>query len=135
MRPRIVLLRTPVGSFRRIFQKPSYPELVDRVLVVRAGTPYSRVHVCNCRRSHNNLAPWYDPISDMHVNLVGHPDEIEVHPEAQCLGINGLKKGQAQQLVNIKPNSAFCALQDACINLGPHVGEQLRVFVYLEYGP
>lgn len=93
-------------TFRYILKEPSNPELVNRVLVVQSGAPCFGIHMCDCGGCNNDFLSWYDPISDIHVNSVRHPNDVKVHPEPQGLGVDGLENRQAEQLLGIKLDTA-----------------------------
>lgn len=88
--------------------------------------------MCHCRRRDDDLPSGYDPIADVHVNPVRHPDDVKVHSEAQGLGIGGLKDWQA---IDIEPGTAVRTFERTGVNLGPHASKQLRVTTYLKDGP
>lgn len=61
-------------TWGRIPEKPPNPELVDGVLVVRAGVPRFRVHVRVDRWGNDHLAPGHGP-SLGYLNLPHPPSE------------------------------------------------------------
>ena len=90
------------------------------MLIVYPGVPCIGIHVCHCRWRNNDLSPWYHPISDIHVNPIWYPDDIEVHPETESLGVDSLKNWQAKQLFGVKSDVVVCILECTGINLFPH---------------
>lgn len=91
--------------------------------------------MCNCRWRDNDLLSWYYTPSNVHIGLVWHSDDVEMHPEAQSLGIDSLEDWQAEQLVDVKPNATIFTFARTRVNLGPHASEQLGVAIYFIDGP
>ena len=89
----------------------------------------------HCRQGDDNLLPRYDPVPDVHVDLVGHPDNVEVHSQAKSLGVDGLEKGQAEEPVDIEMESAIIPLDHTGVDFGADARKKLWVSVQVERRP
>lgn len=134
-RPSIVCRCESAVAFCRICQKPPDPKLVNGVLIIQAGAPRLKIHMRNRCRRHNDFSSGYDPFLNFHVRPIWHSDDIEVHSEAQSLGIDSLEHWQTSQVVDIKAYAITVTLNRTGINFGSYSGEQLRISVYLKYCP
>lgn len=66
------------------------------MFTVQTGVPRLRVHMRNRRRRHDDLLPGQDPALNIDIHPIWHSDDVEMHPEAQSLGVDGLEHWQAE---------------------------------------
>jgi hypothetical protein len=103
--------------------------------IVSAGIPSRGIHVRNRCGRDDNFPSGYNPVLDIDRNSIWHSYDVKVHPEPQRLSIDGLQERQANQLVNVEPNTAFLIFRHAGIHLCPYTSEERRVSIDLKNGP